>query len=279
MKLIDLSGNRYGKLIVVSRSLRSGKNGEVIFSCVCDCGNTTDVFASNLRSGYTASCGCVRNSLSSNRMKLQSYGRTHTLNEDFFCGEITEEVAYWLGFLGADGNVYKNSIQISLGAKDQSHLCKFMDSIGYVGSPNYRSDNNTYQLRVNSKRMVQSLIRFGIFPNKSLSYSPPNVELLGEQARHYWRGMVDGDGWVIQNSQKQKVVGLCGTLSSCLEFMDFLSLYGVETRATPHQNINGKNHFSTSIGGNIIVPKVLWILYGNSKVFLDRKYAKAMEMM
>ena len=279
MRYIDLSGNRYGKLVVAHRSSRSGKNGEVIFVCECDCGAVSEVFASNLRSGLTTSCGCTRNSTTSERMKLQSYGRKHIFNEEFFCGKMSEEIAYWLGFLGADGNVYKNCVQISLGAKDLSHLCKFMDSIGYVGSPDYRSDNNTYQLRVNSKKMVQSLARLGIFPNKSLSYMPPNAELLGEQARHYWRGMVDGDGWVIQNSQKQKVVGLCGTIESCTGFLDFLLLSGIESQVTPRQSTSGNNNFSINIGGNIIVPKILRALYLESEVFLDRKFASAVEMM
>ena len=192
MKYIDLSGNRYGKLVVVHRSSRSGKNGEVIFVCECDCGEISEVFASNLRSGFTTSCGCTRNYTTSERMKLQSYGRKHIFNEEFFCGKMSEEIAYWLGFLGADGNVYKNGVQISLGAKDVAHLYKFMESIGMDNAPHYRKESNTYQLRINSKKMVQSLMALGITPNKSLTYSPPSIDFLGENARHYWRGMIDG---------------------------------------------------------------------------------------
>lgn len=279
MRYIDLSGNRYGKLVVAHRSSRSGKNGEVIFVCECDCGRVSEVFASNLRGGLTTSCGCTRNSLTSERMKLQSYGRKHTFNEEFFCGEMSEEIAYWLGFLGADGNVYKNCVQISLGAKDVAHLYKFMDSIGMCDAPQYRKENNTYQLRINSKKMVQSLAAFGITPNKSLTYSPLPMEFLGENVRHYWRGMIDGDGWVIQNSQRQKVVGLCGTISTCEGFLEFLLANGIESHVAPRRTSVGKNNFSIDIGGNIIVPKILRTLYNNSEIFLDRKYVSAVEMM
>lgn len=41
----------------------SGKrlHRNIIWECLCDCGNTTYVIASHLRSGNTKSCGCLRN--------------------------------------------------------------------------------------------------------------------------------------------------------------------------------------------------------------------------
>lgn len=56
MKFIDLSGQIFGKLTVVSRSApcRSGAS----WTCVCECGKTTIVSACHLRQGHTKSCGC-----------------------------------------------------------------------------------------------------------------------------------------------------------------------------------------------------------------------------
>jgi len=56
-KLDDLTGNRYGRLIVLKR-VENDKHGSTRWSCRCDCGNEKVISGSNLRSGKTISCGC-----------------------------------------------------------------------------------------------------------------------------------------------------------------------------------------------------------------------------
>lgn len=57
MKAADLTGMRFGKLLVE----RQGSNGgaKVRWWCKCDCGNRTIIAANQLRTGATVSCGCV----------------------------------------------------------------------------------------------------------------------------------------------------------------------------------------------------------------------------
>lgn len=57
-KLIDLTGQRFGRLVVLKRAV-SDNHGAKWF-CRCDCGNTLSVRAYALRSGHTVSCGCYR---------------------------------------------------------------------------------------------------------------------------------------------------------------------------------------------------------------------------
>ena len=54
---IDLTGQRYGRLTVLSKS-STAKDGGTIWLCKCDCGNEITVKSGNLRSGHTLSCGC-----------------------------------------------------------------------------------------------------------------------------------------------------------------------------------------------------------------------------
>lgn len=57
--LVDLSGRRFGRLRVVSyEGLDGGKNAA--WKCACDCGEFVIVRGYRLRSGETASCGCLR---------------------------------------------------------------------------------------------------------------------------------------------------------------------------------------------------------------------------
>jgi len=56
-RLIDLTGQRFGRLTVVSRA-ENDKRGSAKWLCLCDCGNTCVVFSGNLMRGHTKSCGC-----------------------------------------------------------------------------------------------------------------------------------------------------------------------------------------------------------------------------
>lgn len=55
-KLIDLTGQRFGRLVALEHFR---KDGRTYWRCRCDCGNETDVEASNLKK-VTRSCGCLQ---------------------------------------------------------------------------------------------------------------------------------------------------------------------------------------------------------------------------
>jgi hypothetical protein len=55
-KLLDLAGQRFGKLTAVRKAPAS--SGHVRWECQCDCGRVKTAFALNLRNGATVSCGC-----------------------------------------------------------------------------------------------------------------------------------------------------------------------------------------------------------------------------
>lgn len=55
---IDLTGDKYGRLTVVSRA--ANRNKKTYWLCECDCGNKTEVDSGHLRNGHTKSCGCLQ---------------------------------------------------------------------------------------------------------------------------------------------------------------------------------------------------------------------------
>ena len=57
MPLIDLTGQRFGRLQVVCRGSNPG--GQAVWVCECDCGGAITTCSSGLRRGDTLSCGCV----------------------------------------------------------------------------------------------------------------------------------------------------------------------------------------------------------------------------
>jgi hypothetical protein len=60
MRTLNLVGQRFGRLTVMSRCPRRPRDKESRWHCKCDCGNDRDVLAGNLRSGQHISCGCLR---------------------------------------------------------------------------------------------------------------------------------------------------------------------------------------------------------------------------
>lgn len=56
----DLTGKRFGRLVVLRDSGKRGKDGTILWHCKCDCGNTTNARKGNLIAGTTKSCGCLK---------------------------------------------------------------------------------------------------------------------------------------------------------------------------------------------------------------------------
>ena len=57
-KIIDLTGKRFGKLVVIKLSENRTNGGDLKWLCKCDCGNFKEIIGRSLRHGLTTSCGC-----------------------------------------------------------------------------------------------------------------------------------------------------------------------------------------------------------------------------
>ena len=56
--LIDLTGKRFGRLVVIRQDGYRG--GKIAWLCKCDCGNEKTISSGSLTNGYSTSCGCFR---------------------------------------------------------------------------------------------------------------------------------------------------------------------------------------------------------------------------
>lgn len=69
---IDITGNKYNRLTVVSRA--PSKNKHTFWNCVCDCGNDFVVQGTYLKGGQSKSCGCLQKEQA--RARLFKHGRS-----------------------------------------------------------------------------------------------------------------------------------------------------------------------------------------------------------
>lgn len=58
MKIINLSGQTFGRLTVIEQAGSTG--GHKLWRCKCECGNETLVRSAALRCGHIKGCGCFR---------------------------------------------------------------------------------------------------------------------------------------------------------------------------------------------------------------------------
>lgn len=65
--VIDLTGRRYGRLVVIKRGPNDSM-GRTVWECLCDCGNQKAIRATSLAQGLTKSCGCLRHGLRGTRL-------------------------------------------------------------------------------------------------------------------------------------------------------------------------------------------------------------------
>lgn len=55
----DLTGQRFGKLVVRKMLPERSSSGQVLWDCICDCGKTIAAPTGQLKAGYRKSCGCL----------------------------------------------------------------------------------------------------------------------------------------------------------------------------------------------------------------------------
>ena len=205
------------------------------------------------------------------------------MKEHFFQEINSEENAYFLGLLIADGNVFKDntgrqaSISITLNLEDEYMLQKFKEVLRADTSIGY-DNRGCGQIAVRSDIMAEDLAKYGVVPRKSYhTYLP---EIPNQYMWHLLRGIFDGDGSILAKPSPNDdghnrflhCISFCGThklmegisnyLYENLAFKQKPTVYDYKDRQLSElkiQNINDIYLFGTCI-------------YKKATIFLDRKY-------
>ncbi len=135
--------------------------------------------------------------------------RKFEFDDKYFEKIDTNEKAYWLGFLFADGNVDNKLKQmtINLAYKDREHLEKLRialnaeHTVKIYEDENF-TDNKKATFVICSKKLSNDLCNLGCIPAKSLVIKYPKIE--SNFDAHFIRGFFDGDGCIYVNFPKRK---------------------------------------------------------------------------
>ena len=211
--------------------------------------------------------GLDRTAVSRN-LKQRGYDTSRNpLYKNIFETIDTEEKAYWLGFLYADGYVSKyNQIEVALSLEDEEHLYKLKKFVNT--NTNVLKDEHRARLLFCSQQMANDLAKLGCINNKSLVLTFPTKEQVPDELlRHFLRGYVDGDGCLCCTEKTQQF-----SITSTKEFFDgMLKRTGWDENKCNYypsgKAITWRSHKD-------VMPQYLKYLYDDAKIYLNRKYEK-----
>lgn len=96
MKLIDLTGQTFGKLTVINRAdnhVRTSGRVDICWNCICECGNKCVIRGERLRNGTTKSCGCSKSEfLREYRKKYNNFNLNGTYGSDNEANDMHDKV-------------------------------------------------------------------------------------------------------------------------------------------------------------------------------------------
>lgn len=213
-------------------------------------------------------------------MEVKNLWNECKFNEHVFDSIDTEEKAYWLGFIFADGYIASHtkeskpcySFEISLKGDDIDHLYKFQKfvecKIDKVKTSTIKCNEKTHsrcRICLTNKHFWETLNSYGCTPCKSLSLKFPDVKIFKSKdlIRHFIRGYVDGDGSLgMYNRPEFSCLGTPEFLTAMLTYLESRHLF--------------VNHGSTktmvfAFSGTKAVA-YLYHLYYKSNIYLERKF-------
>ena len=210
--------------------------------------------------------------------------RKYPIVEDFFDEIDTEEKAYVLGLLYADGwnHTERNVVGIGLKESDKEILDKITSLIqptkplGYYKKnklkKGFENSQNEYRLVIANKHISERLVELGCVKAKTHNLKFPTEEQVPSHLiRHFIRGYFDGDGSV--SGDKQKQFCLVGTIDFLLPLQQILieELGFSETKLEQRHKDRDNNIRSLRYCGVIQCITFRDWLYKDATIYLERK--------
>jgi hypothetical protein len=214
---------------------------------------------------------------------IEGAWRRYTCDHSFFSQIDTEEKAYWLGFIAADGcNTRDGRLLFNLATADREHLERFRRAVGSDAPIQDFSDRPHSVLCVSSRRLSQDLLRQGIPHAKTFCLQWPSLAV--PLYVPFLRGYVDGDGCfgVRKEASRPSPVysfSLTGHEPFIVECQELLMRRCGLSRTKLMYRRPGKPVATLNYRGRPQVERIASLLYESSSVYLPRKRNKVLAQL
>ena len=209
--------------------------------------------------------------------------KNKAVNSNFFENINTEQKAYILGFIYADGCITNHALQIKLSLKDIELLEKIKLALNsehkigiYTNYNGYGIGNEYCALRIKDCKIEHDLFKLGVIPKKTKTLSFPTSEQVPSNLiRHFIRGFFDGDGSIYK--VESPIISFTVTYEMLCGIKEEIQK-NTNTKANiyPYKN---KNVFDYKVGGRKQMIKIYDYLYEDATIFLGRKKDKFEEFI
>lgn len=212
--------------------------------------------------------------------------KKYTFDETFFDKIDSEQKAYILGLLFADGYNHEGRGVVSLSLQEQdreilnkiSLAMKNTKPLQFINMKRYhkgKAHQNQYRLNLCSRYFSHKLSTMGCYQCKSLSCKFPLVT--PELLRHFIRGYFDGDGCVSYTNDRRNYP--CGSISFVgSEFFSNALSKHLEvleiSAAVSYSNRYNKQIRRVAFGGRNQLIKFYEYIYTDATIYLERKKHK-----
>lgn len=193
----------------------------------------------------------------------------YSVNESFFEKIDSEEKAYVLGWMYADGNVTDDGRwRISLKESDLSIIEKIKDVVVYTGPVHQR--DGMAEICVSRKKMCDDLCALGCVPRKSLILEFPSMDRVPfDLLNHFMRGVYDGDGSLSLKNGKYLSSCLVSSVSFNMSWSEILSAMGIRHKTYYKKGKPNSPHLMTT--SRFESEKLCRFLYEGATICLKRK--------
>lgn len=233
---------------------------------------------------------CIRKTLDKNNIMRRTYSennRRYNRNSHYFDKIDTQNKAYILGLLFADGNNCPdyNAITISLQDEDKYILDFIKNELEYEGPVRHvplhdKNENykDQYTLVINDPYMSKHLENLGIVKAKSLIVKFPDYIRM-KFINHFVRGYFDGDGSISYcKSTNKPAVSIAGTFEFCTKVSDIIhAMNGKCSIYHPKQCGDNNTYVIRIVGYNSVNNFMEWLYY-DAEFKMERKYQKYLQI-
>lgn len=226
---------------------------------------------------YDSSYFTIKKILENNNIKVRSLEESkesQNVDNNFFSVIDTEEKAYILGLLYADGTISPNRKKktdyvMSVGFKDEDRY--LLDKIRIAMKSNHKIisinressfSNKKFgfsRISISSKQIYNDLLELGMDTKNNI----PNISK--ELINHFVRGVFDGDGCISISKRGDTDMHIMGTENFLNQLNEYIGF---------HDPVFIRGIYRVRKSGKLNAMKFSNYIYNNSHIYLERKFNK-----
>jgi intein-encoded DNA endonuclease-like protein len=231
----------------------------------------------------------IKKILKENNIEIRNryhYIRKYKIDTEAFKEINSEDKAYLLGFICADGCIYNNKcLNITIHKKDRTvlELLKKVLRCDTLPIKEQSQNKNINYINVWNKELVSSFKKLNVTERKTFTISMPK-NIPNHLHKDFWRGVIDGDGCLYLKEKKNVnnkptfIITLVGSKNLMVDYVNFLK--SINIFPLPEIKSN-KNIWAVSLCSKRAI-KFCKKIYENDSVFCFQrkkdKFLKALEI-